>query len=434
MQAAPIRLHETRDAGTVPLGVTRFFCLWSRVMTIQSAKPRSSLEHNAPRASSIYSLSVIGLIAFLTLVDLFATQAILPALADAYRVSPAAMGGAVNASTFGMAIAGVTVALFSRHLDRRRWVVISLLVLSVPTCLLAFAPNLTAFALLRVIQGLCMSAAFSLTLAYLAEQSGPKDIAAALAAYVTGNVASNLFGRLMSATIADHLSLASNFYIFAGLNIIGGLLAFVTLTRARPMPAMNEAARNAVSVLRDHLSNPPLRAAFCLGFLILFAFIGTFTYINFVLVRMPFGVHQMQLGLIYFVFVPSILTTPLAGLAVTRFGTRPSCLGGLGVALIGLPLLLSSALSLVLIGLCLVGAGTFFAQAIATGFVGRAATSDRGAAGGLYLASYFLGGLAGSFVLGQLFGAWGWTACVGGISLSIAVGLVLANRMVLPRE
>ena len=47
---------------------------------------------------------VIGITAFLTVVDLFATQAILPSLATAYNVSPAAMGFAVNASTMGMAV------------------------------------------------------------------------------------------------------------------------------------------------------------------------------------------------------------------------------------------------------------------------------------------------------------------------------------------
>jgi MFS transporter, YNFM family, putative membrane transport protein len=53
---------------------------------------------------------VIGLIAFFTVVDLFATQAILPSLAKAYGVSPAAIGFAVNASTMGMAVAGLAVA------------------------------------------------------------------------------------------------------------------------------------------------------------------------------------------------------------------------------------------------------------------------------------------------------------------------------------
>ena len=42
---------------------------------------------------------VIGLTAFLTVVDLFATQAILPSLARHYQVTPAAMGLAVNATT-----------------------------------------------------------------------------------------------------------------------------------------------------------------------------------------------------------------------------------------------------------------------------------------------------------------------------------------------
>src|SRR5262249_57571494 len=55
---------------------------------------------------------VIGLTAFLTVVDLFATQAILPSLARHYDVTPAAMGFAVNASTMGLALAGLAVAFF----------------------------------------------------------------------------------------------------------------------------------------------------------------------------------------------------------------------------------------------------------------------------------------------------------------------------------
>ena len=114
---------------------------------------------------------VVGLIAFLTVVDLFATQAILPSLARAYGVMPAAMGLAVNASTFGMAIASLTVAFFSPVLDRRRGMLASLLLLAIPTLLLAVAPNIAVFAALRVAQGLCMATAFTLTLAYLGEHS-----------------------------------------------------------------------------------------------------------------------------------------------------------------------------------------------------------------------------------------------------------------------
>jgi YNFM family putative membrane transporter len=181
-----------------------------------------------------------------------------------------------------------------------------------------------------------------------------------------------------------------------------------------------------------HLKNPPLRASFAIGFCILFAFIGTFTYVNFVLVQPPFSVDAMTLGIIYFVFLPSIATTPLTGRAVKRFGTRATFWGALAVAALGLPLMLSASLAAFLTGMVLVGVGTFFAQATATGFVGRAASSDRGSASGLYLAFYFFGGLMGAAILGQLFDRFGWEACVAGIGVSLLVAALLAVLLKTP--
>jgi len=140
----------------------------------------------------------------------------------------------------------------------------------------------------------------------------------------------------------------------------------------------------------------------------------------------------MQLGFVYFVFLPSIVTTPLAGHAVERFGTRPTFWGALALAAAGLPLLLLPSLPAVVTGLALVGVGTFFAQAAATGFVGRAATTERGSASGIYLACYFFGGIVGSLVLGQLFDRFGWAACVAGIGAALALACLLALRLKMP--
>jgi MFS transporter, YNFM family, putative membrane transport protein len=366
---------------------------------------------------------VIGSAAFLTLVDLFATQAILPSLAAAYGVGPAAMGLAVNAATLGMALGSLTVAFFSRRIDRRLGVTASLAALCVPTALLALAPDLAWFSALRVLQGVFMASAFALTLSYLAEQCSAAETAGAFAAYITGNVASNLFGRLTAAAAVDHLGIAGNFYLFSLLNLAGAALVWFGLGRTAPAPMPAVAFSWS-----QHFANPRLRAAFAVGFLILFAFIGTFSYVNFVLVREPLALGMMALGFVYFVFLPSIFTTPLAGRAVARFGVQPTMWGALAVAGMGLPLILLPKLSLVILGLALLGIGTFFAQATATGFVGRAATGDRGSASGLYLAAYFLGGLAGAAVLGQLFDRVGWSACVAGIGVALAAAAALTLR------
>ena len=386
---------------------------------------RIPMDHHA--AATFLRNVVIGLMAFLTVVDLFAAQAILPSLVKAYGVSPAAMGFAVNASTFGMAVAGLVVSLFSRRIDRRLGIVVSLALLAVPTALLAWAPDLTTFALLRVAQGLCMASAFTLTLAYLGDEYSASDAAGAFAAYITGNVASNLVGRLISAGVVEQLGLAANFYIFAVLNLAGAVLVLFTIHRTPPMTAMARSGRSPFQAWRMHLSNAHLRAAFGIGFCTLFAFIGTFTYVNFVLARAPFSVDAMQLGLIYFVFLPSILTTPLAGAAVERYGPRGALLRALAIAGVGLVLLVVPHFPTVLAGLVLVGIGTFLTQATATGYVGRTAMTDRAAASGLYLASYFFGGLVGSAVLGQLFDRFGWPACVAGIGAALLLAAGLAK-------
>jgi len=378
---------------------------------------------------ALFNLFVIGLTAFLTVVDLFATQAILPSLAAHYHVSPGMMGVAVNATTFGMAVAGLGAALFGRFVERRAAIIVCLALLALPTLLLAHAPNLAVFTALRVAQGVFMSAAFALTLAHLGERCSASASPAAFAAYVTGNVASNLFGRLIAASAVAHLGIAWNFYLFAMLNLAGAALVWATLSRAPPTPGHASAAGSPLSILRTHFANPALRIGFAIGFCILFAFVGTFTYVNFVLLRPPLSLGMAQIGLVYFVFAPSIVTTPLAGRVLARLGTRGALWTGLGVALFGLALLASTTLWIVLLGMALVASGTFLAQAIATGQVSRVATGDRGAASGIYLSCYFLGGLVGSYVLGQIFEHLGWAACLAGIGGALAIAAALASRL-----
>ncbi len=397
-------------------------------MTSIEQSARASLRMVAADSARF---GIIALIAFLTLVDLFAAQAILPSLVTKFGVSRATMGFAVNASTLGMAIAGVVVALFGRNIDRRNGIWISLAVLAMPTTLLSMTDDITVFTLLRVAQGLCMSAAFTLTIAHLAEHFSPAQATGALAAYVTGNVASNFFGRIMSAAVAESFGISANFLTFAAMNLAGAALVFLTLKRTERMMATG-GAMPAMAAWRAHFADRELRNAFAIGFLILFVFIGTFTYVNFILTAAPLNLSAMSLGLVYFVFLPSMITTPLAGRLARNLGPSRGIALSLAAAIAGLATLLATSLPVVLAGMTLVAAGTFLAQAIATGHVGRTAKRDKAAASGIYLASYYLGGLVGSFVLGQVFDRVGWTACVAVLIAALAMAIGLARVLMAP--
>ena len=199
----------------------------------ESTVEAPSVTTDTHSAGALLRFIVISLTAFLTVVDLFATQAILPSLARHYGVTPAAMGFAANASTLGMAVAGLAVGYFSRDIDRRKGVLISLTLLAIPTALLSMRRTSLPSLSCAWRKGLCMAAAFTLTLAYLGEHYSAADSASAFAAYITGNVASNLIGRLISAGIADHFGLASNFYFFACLNLLGAVLVYFWTRRRR---------------------------------------------------------------------------------------------------------------------------------------------------------------------------------------------------------
>lgn len=371
---------------------------------------------------SLQQSLLIAVIGFLTLVDLFATQAILPSLAKVYDVAPAKIGLAANASTLGMAISGLLIGVVSGSLERKRAIALSLFFLSFPTASLAFAPNLTIFAILRVTQGLFMAAAFTLTLAHLAERCEVRT-ANALAAYVTGVVASNLIGRLTAAYVASVIGAEQSFLFFALLNLAGAALVTMTLDRNAPEPMARMGGFWAPWL--DQLADPALRRTFAIGFLILFGFIGIFTYVGFVLMRPPHGLSMTALGLVFLVFLPSMITTPLAGSVTRSTGPGPACSISLAVALLGLVLLLVPSLLLVIVGMTLVGVGTFFAQAVATGHVGRIAKGHKAAASGLYLSSYYCGGLAGAAVIGILFDGFGWAAAVGGVFIALSLAAAL---------
>lgn len=371
---------------------------------------------------------VIGLIGFLTLTDLFATQAILPSLAVRFGVAPGAIGVAANAGTIGMAIAGLLAGVLAGDLDRRRGIWVSLALLAIPTVLLAFAHDLLTFAALRIAQGLCMATAFTLTITYLAEHCSAEETATSLAAYVTGVVASNLIGRLIAATAVSTLGVAANFYIFAGLNLGGAALVFGYLAAGAPMMRMH-APGHFWDAWGTHLRDARLLRAYAIGFLILFTFIGVFTYVGFVLARPPLAISMQAIGLVFLCFAPSMLTTPVAGRIASRLGAARVLPASLVLAVAGLALVALPGLIAIFIGLVLIAAGTFFAQAIATGYVGRTAQSEKAAASGLYLFFYYAGGLFGASAVGQLFDRLGWHAAVASAAVALAAAALIGTGL-----
>src|SRR5258708_4132198 len=134
------------------------------------------------------------------------------------------------------------------------------------------------FTVLRIAQGVCMASAFTLTLAYLGEECSAADAGGARRsprpgleflllrdAQSRGRRARLLYGRSCGCD---------------GANRRSRILSLRGVARA-PAQFRSCAPRSA----------------------------GTFTYVNFVLVRPPLSLGPMELGFVYFVFRPRVVTT-----------------------------------------------------------------------------------------------------------------------------
>jgi len=346
-----------------------------------------------------------------TLIDLFGPQAISPVLAARFHATASETSFGVNAASLGMAVSGFLAACFADRLDRRRAIIGCLLALAATTILLASSDDLWGFATLRAAQGLCMGAAFAVSVAYVAEEWGPLGKASTvMAAYVTGNIIGQMLGRILAGAIVELAGWREVFFAFGALNLIGGLALWRALPAGRRQNSALAASADIRERLRMHLSDCRLQGAFAVGFLILAVFASEFTYVNFRLEAAPFNVAPSELGLLYGVFCAAIISTPLAGPMIRRIGHPAALTFGAIVSLSGALLTLSGSLAIVIIGMALVACGLFFSQAVATAFTGYAAQAFKATASGLYMAAYYTGGICGTTLLGLIFehGGWHW--------------------------
>ena len=268
--------------------------------------PRTPRRH-PDSAGAALRFFVIALTAFLTVVDLFATQAILPSLTKHYRRNPGTDGlcrmrlPARLLSPFGP---GRRLFRSGRSIGRKG-ILISLIVLAIPTALLAHAPDLTTLASCREYRKDCAWRRPSRSRSPIsASVTAPPIQAGAFAAYITGNVAQPHRAPDLSAGVTDHFGLAASSISSPHAQSAGTALVYFTVEKTKPMHDMGTGMSSHFGCVDHALKNPSLRASFAIGFCILFAFIGTFTFVNFVLVQPPLGVSAMTLAGVYFVFVP----------------------------------------------------------------------------------------------------------------------------------
>lgn len=379
---------------------------------------------NELTASSVVAVALCGVFAF---IDLYATQPLLPLLADLFHASKAAVGLTVSASTLGVAVSAPFLGIFTERLNRRKVIISSIAALAVPILLAATSPNLQMLVFWRFVQGLMMPGIFAITIAYIGEEWPPELVAQVMSVYVSSTALGGFLGRIISGLSAERLGWNWGFVILGLTTFVGSCVVARWLPHERH-PRHIKAQPDFVSLLQ-HLRNPRLLATFAVGFNILFSLVGVFTYITFYLAAPPFRLSTEKLSYLFVVYLVGLVITPAAGYLMGHMGLRASVGVAISVSLLGVLLTLSHSLAVVTGGLALMCTGAFIAQASATSYLTEAAPQgQRVSAAGLYMSFYYAGGTVAGVAPSYLWAIGKWPACVAFIVTLQMVTLGIALR------
>ena len=368
------------------------------------------------------ALAVAGIVTFL---NLYAPQAVLPALAASFAVAPSRMGLAVTAPLLAVALVAPLAGLVSDRLGRKALILGACALLVVPTALIAGTHSLEAMLLWRFAQGALLPFIFPVAVAYIGDECPGAEGIRAASWYSTGSILGGFGGRAIAGLVTDLLGdWRMAFLVLAVLAAASAVLIAVLLPRERNF----QPVRPEPALYRAHLRNPRLLSICAVGFGMLFANVATFTFVNFHLAAPPYSLTSAQLGLVFSVYLLGAVTTALSSRLTLRIGWRKTLAAALLLAGAGLLLTLAPVTALAIAGLAGLSGGLFVVQALCIGFIGAVVPRGKSAAVGLYVTLYYIGGALGGVLPGAVWHSAGWPGVVALILAMLAAMMAVAAR------
>ena len=139
--------------------------------------------------------AAIGIPGFCAFLNLYAPQSLLPTLAREFGATPADISLTMTATALAIAITAPFAGAIADVLGRKRVIVAAMILLTIPTALIALSPNLHALIAWRFAQGLVLPPIFTVVVAYIGEEWPPAEATGVTGVYMSAISFDGFSGR-----------------------------------------------------------------------------------------------------------------------------------------------------------------------------------------------------------------------------------------------
>ncbi|WP_376747871.1 MFS transporter [Pantoea vagans] len=395
-------------------------------MTITTGKTCPSESDLPPAATLMLTPRMIFLFSLtsaLAVANVYSAQPLLESIAASLNVSPGTIGTVVTATQVGYAIGLIVLVPLGDCVNRKKLVVIQLLLSVLALTAAAFAPDLMTLLGAMLLVGL-MAVVTQLMVAWAAMLASPAQRGRVVGSVSSGIVIGILLARFVSGMIADLAGWRAVFLTAACL------LLLISLVLVKVLPASTgQTQRTAyplliLSVLRLFRSEPQLRKRGILALLIFAAF--SMLWSSMVLPLTALSLSHTQTGMFGLAGLAGALAATRAGAWADRgWGQRATGLALVLLTLSWLPIAaLQSSLLLLVFGVILLDFAVQTVHVINQSLLVTARPEAASRLVGAYMCFYSLGSALGAIAATQLYAHWGWQAvCYAGAAVSASAFL-----------
>lgn len=362
--------------------------------------------------------------------NLYYAQPLLSNLAGYFHVSSAMIGVSAMIIQIGFAVGLIFLVPLGDMVNKRSLIIVMLLCSMAALLELSFATNIIWFTVGSLFVGITsISQMVFVTLA--AHLANPASRGRVIGTVMTGLLIGMELSRTFSGMIETYYGWQA---VYRAASAMIGILVIIFYYRLpQSAPDLTISYGKLIASLGSILKNQPLlRSSSLIGAMMFGSFSAFWTTVSFLLKSPVYHLGAQAAGMLGIIGAVGALAASIAGRVADRKGYYFTLTIGISLSIAGYLCLwlLGYQMWGLIFGIILLSVGIQTSQISNQAKINSLDASLRSRNNGIYMAFYFVGGAAGSFLGSYLWGLAGWTGvCILGLTFQmIAAGTHLGGR------